>query len=99
MSDPFVVKVQRSIVTNEDQSQVLIYDSNKDIYWQGDLDKGLTDAMGDRYKCYWWVIQNDKGQLELQGKPLSEEDCEDHFEQYSYAVMNEPVRKELEETA
>ncbi len=97
MSHPFVVKVQRSIATNEAQPQVLIYDSNKDIYWQGDLDKEVADAMGDSHKCYWWMIQDDKGQLELQGKSLSEKDGEDLFEQFPYTAMNEPLVEPIDE--
>lgn len=60
-----IVKVQVSIITNEDQPQVLIYNQYRTALWQGDAAKEILDLMGGEYKKYFYAkIVDTKFELE-----------------------------------
>lgn len=48
-----IVKIQRSIVTNHKRPQVLVYNKDRLIFWEGDLSKDVDEMMGERSKVYF----------------------------------------------
>lgn len=89
MSDPFMVKVQRSITTSESTPQMLIYDRDRNVNYQSELDPEIAKMMRKRLKVYMWAVLHDDGIIELQGKPYKNEaEGESNFEQFSFSVMN-----------
>ncbi|MEK6880731.1 MAG: hypothetical protein AABY22_14025 [Nanoarchaeota archaeon] len=49
-----IFKVQQSITTNRKKQQVLIYNKDKSIMWEGDMPKDVKKALGDRLKAYFY---------------------------------------------
>lgn len=47
-----IVKIQRSVATNFDKPQVLIYNKNRTFLVQQDLDASLANIMGDSFKMF-----------------------------------------------
>jgi hypothetical protein len=85
MSDPFVVKVQKSLFSSGPRT-ILIYDSSGEIQYQNELTKEMDKEIPSEREFYWAIITK-KGKLELQGEPITE-DAESQFEQFNYTVMN-----------
>lgn len=52
-TNTFIVKVQLSIVTNTGSKQVLIYDKERDIMWEGEASEGIINAMKGRDKAFF----------------------------------------------
>jgi len=89
MTDPFMVKVQRSIQTSASKPQMMVYDKDKNVMWQSDLDPAVAKAMGNRLRCYWWATLREDGVIELQGKPYhNDNEGETNFNQFTFAAMN-----------
>jgi hypothetical protein len=61
-----VVKVQQSIVTSETKRQVLVYNQDRSIMWQGDITPDLRKVLGDDLKSYWYATVMKDGNLRLE---------------------------------
>lgn len=61
----FVVKVQLSLHTNMPQRQMLVYDHDSRLTFQGDATKDVKRLMGERPKAFFWATINRSRQLEL----------------------------------
>lgn len=91
MSDPFVVKVQKSIAGNQGRT-MLIYDYSRSVYYESALTRKLDKEIPD-LKQYWWATLRDDGMIELQGRPIDDvgvrgETPEEQFELYDFKTMN-----------
>lgn len=86
MSDPFIVKVQKSIANTYGHPTILVYDYSRQVEWEGEAPK---DFKQKELKAYWWALIADNGKIELQGKPLKG-NAEIEFEQFDFPAMNPP---------
>ena len=48
-----IVKVQKSIITNNSKPQVLVYSRDKSIFWQGSLSKEVDKFLNGKMKAYF----------------------------------------------
>lgn len=61
-----IVKVQLSIVTNEEYQQVLVYSENQENWYQGDAGKPILKMMGGELKKFFYaMVPYEKGQITL----------------------------------
>lgn len=65
-----IVKVQQSILTTEENKQVLIYDKTRKYIWQGDITPEVQELLGTKPKIYFNAdIINNKFVLKNKVKP------------------------------
>ena len=50
-----IVKVQRSIVTSDDQAQCLVYNEDQSVLYQMPMTLELFDMFGDELKMYCYA--------------------------------------------
>jgi len=48
-----LVKIQKSIVTTHKRPQVLVYNKDKSVMWEGDLTKEVEALMKNETKAYF----------------------------------------------
>ena len=48
-----IFKVQQSFHTSEQKQQVLVYNEDRSISWQGDMPKKIKKALGNTLKAYF----------------------------------------------
>ena len=65
MSKKFIVKVQISLFSSDDQKLVMIYDEGRTFTDQFPATKELLDGMGGEPKKFFWAKTADDGFLEL----------------------------------
>lgn len=61
-----IVKVQISVATNAPVRQAMVYDVDRQWFWQGDAFPEVIELMGGRFKAYFYarLLKNGKIQLE-----------------------------------
>lgn len=60
----FLVKVQVSLYTTESKPQILIYNEDHSIFFQGDMYKGLEKRIKEPKK-FWWAHVSKKNMIVL----------------------------------
>ena len=60
-----IVKVQQSIVTNSEESMMLIYDEAQSVFHQEPLSDDVATLLGDRQKAYYEYELDKNNQLIL----------------------------------
>ncbi len=61
-----IVKVQLGInVPHGKQRQVLIYNEDKSLYYEGDIPPDVLELMGDQLKAFFHASLDEKGMVSL----------------------------------
>ena len=68
-----IVKVQTSLFTSKDQQQVLVYNKDRSIYYEGNATKKLLRMMSGRFKAFFKAKLEKDGSLTII-KPAKEQD-------------------------
>ena len=68
-----IVKVQVSLFTTEAARQVLIYNEDRSITYQGDVTPEILDVMDGERKRYFFAVMNDDKTIGLED-PAPEHD-------------------------
>lgn len=63
-----LVKVQQSITTGFPKRQVLVYNRDHTVFYQGDVTPHLAERLKDELKSYWFATLMPSGTLELNCK-------------------------------
>jgi hypothetical protein len=82
-SDPFVVKVQKSLASSDGMKSVLVYDFDRTIEDEFPLTKKLDRSVTSARE-FWWAIAD----LSSYKIELVSQTTEDHFEWFSFKAMN-----------
>lgn len=64
-TDMELFKVQVSVATTASKPQILIYNEDQSLLWQGEADSEAYKLMGKRKKAYLYGFQNQQGKIML----------------------------------
>lgn len=62
-----IVKVQLSITSSFVQRQVIIYNEDRSLHYQGSAGQEIVNLMGDKLKAFFHASLNEKGMISLDG--------------------------------
>jgi len=60
-----VVKVQLSLYTNHNTAQVLVYNKNKSVFYEGPATKKIVRMMSGKFKAFFKAKKEKDGSLTL----------------------------------
>lgn len=90
MSDPFVVKVQRSLNTSDGVQRVLMYDDSGDIVYETEMTDELAKVVTQDKQYFWATLEGTV--VNIVPPALDNTDVEtphQMFKNYTYPVMNQ----------
>lgn len=87
MSEPFVVKVQKSLSNSVGYRTMLIYDASREVEYEAALTPEV-DSLAPSPREFFWATLDKKGKIHLQGKPIKRSEAEQSFENFDYPTMN-----------
>jgi hypothetical protein len=61
-----IVKVQVSLFTTESAQQVLVYNEDRSVMYQGDVTQDILDAMGGAPRRYFFAVINDDNTIGIE---------------------------------